>query len=78
MYELYYGNPLASAPEYDLGELYISATTPLAYALGERINPAFDDDPDKDGVGAADNCQFINNYDQADLDKQPSGQIEDY
>ena len=74
-YELYYGNSLASAPVYDLSELYISATTPLAYALGERINPAFDDDPDKDGIGTADNCPFIKNPDQADSDNDGVGDV---
>ena len=72
-YELYYGNDLATAPEYDLSELYISATTPMAYALGERINPAFDDDPDNDGVAAPDNCPFIENPDQADFDNDGVG-----
>jgi hypothetical protein len=74
-YELYYGNPIAPVPEYELDELYISATTPLAYALGERINPAFDDDPDKDGIGADDNCLFIKNPDQADIDNDGVGDV---
>jgi hypothetical protein len=75
MYELYYGNDLTTAPEYDLSELYISATTPMAYALGERINPEFDDDPDNDGVAAPDNCPFIENPDQADFDNDGVGDV---
>jgi hypothetical protein len=73
-YEVYYGNPSAAAPTYDLSALYTQADTPFVYPLGERVNGAFDADADGDGKGvAADNCPALANADQRDSDDDGLG-----
>jgi hypothetical protein len=66
-YRLFYGNPSAQAPAYDLSTLYTIATMPTVHGLGERLNPAFSADPDGDGV-TNDNCPYLKNPDQTDAD----------
>lgn len=67
-YQIYYGNEQAVKPTYDPKGLYISASTPTVYALGEQVNPAFTADPDADGVAEGDNCPQQPNPDQLDRD----------
>lgn len=67
-YKVYYGNPQATQPTYNLTGIYTAATLPYAQPTGEYVNSLFDADADDDGVGIQDNCPARKNPSQADAD----------
>jgi len=70
---IYYGNPNAELPDFDISSLFYDITVQRAKLSSEKMNPSFNPDTDNDGVGKGDNCPTVSNPLQIDTDKDGAG-----
>lgn len=68
-YKLYYGNPVATQPSYNVSALYSDVSTPTVTLGAESAGASASNDSDSDGIiNSIDNCPLLYNKDQKDSD----------